>query len=43
LGDAGDAKVHKEIIDMARSIPVAAITAHVVKGKLVECLVSWTL
>ena len=32
IGDIGDAKPHKELIDFARSIPVAAITAHVVKG-----------
>lgn len=32
VGDIGDEKIHKEIIEVARTIPVAAITAHVVKG-----------
>lgn len=32
IGDVGDAKEHKELIDFARSIPVTSITAHVVKG-----------
>ncbi|KIP11908.1 hypothetical protein PHLGIDRAFT_114220 [Phlebiopsis gigantea 11061_1 CR5-6] len=32
IGDVGDAEAHKTVIDFARSIPVAVITAHVVKG-----------